>query len=93
MHDWDEAKAQANLAKHGVDFTEIARFEWSRALVLPDDRRDYGEVRLMAYGPIGSRLHAVTYTWRRNRIRVINLRKANTREIRLWMAMRNDKTT
>jgi hypothetical protein len=30
-YEWDEAKRAANLAKHGVDFGDIARFDWSAA--------------------------------------------------------------
>jgi uncharacterized protein (DUF4415 family) len=60
--EWDEAKRVANVAKHGVDFTVIVDFEWETALVRPDTREDYGELREVALGLIGARLHAVVFT-------------------------------
>ncbi len=42
MYDWDEAKRQTNLAKHGVDFTTMVGFDWATAEKQVDDRRDYG---------------------------------------------------
>jgi uncharacterized DUF497 family protein len=43
---WDERKRAANLHKHGVDFAIVERFEFDTALIVVDDRKDYGEVRL-----------------------------------------------
>lgn len=48
--DWDEAKRQANLAKHGVDFALIAGFEWTSADIKMDGRFDYANC---ASPPIG----------------------------------------
>ena len=59
MWDWDDAKRQANLAKHGVDFALIARFQWTGATTEPDRRFDYDEDRLIVTGLIGDRLHVV----------------------------------
>ena len=79
-YEWDETKAEVNTAKHGVPFTAVYEFEWDKALVIPDTRRDYGEPRWLAYAPIGKRLLALVFTIRAGRIRVISLRKANSRE-------------
>jgi uncharacterized DUF497 family protein len=79
--EWDEEKRAANLAKHGVDFANVADFDWSEALVRADTRKDYGEVRLVALAPIGDRLHHLTFTVERRVVRVISLRKANNKEI------------
>lgn len=86
MWDWDEAKRQANLAKHGVDFADLVRFDWLSAQVEPDLRRDYGEQRLNAFGLIGERLYALTYTMRGSTYRAISLRKANYREYLRWIS-------
>ncbi len=43
----DDRKAEANLAKHGIDFASIERFEILTAMVEIDDRRDYGETVLL----------------------------------------------
>ena len=59
-YEWDEAKRRGNIAKHGIDFDEIERFQWSGALKEPDDR--HSEPPFRALGYIGRRLHTVVYT-------------------------------
>ena len=78
---WDEAKRAANLAKHGVDFTAAAAFDWDSALVVEDTRFDYGEPRYQALGFIGQRLHMLVFTRIPDGFRIISLRKANNREV------------
>jgi uncharacterized protein len=80
LYEWDEAKRQANLAKHGVDFAAIERLDWTRSTTRRDDRVAYGEARVLAYGLLDGRLHAVVYTQRGPFRRIISLRKANRRE-------------
>ena len=84
MWDWDEDKRQANLAKHGVDFADIDRFDWPLASEWIDVRFDYGEVRKVAVGTIDARLFVAVFTERGAFRRVISLRKANEREKRKW---------
>ena len=48
---------------------------------MPDDRKDYGELREIGYAVIESRLYCVVFTQRGDIFRVISLRKANNREI------------
>ena len=83
-YEWDEGKRQANIIKHGVDFTEIERFEWDSAIVELDIRRNYDEPRFIAVGNIGSRLHVVVFTMRAETTRIIGLRKANEREVKKY---------
>lgn len=52
-------------------------FEWGTALI---ERSDRQEVRYVATGYIGDRLHKVVFTERHDVIRIISLRKANRRE-------------
>lgn len=81
---WDEAKREATLAERGIDFADIRSFDWDSALVLRDEREDYGETRYRAMGLIAGRLHVVVVTPREEVLRVISLRKANAREVKLW---------
>ncbi len=83
-YEWNAAKAAANRRKHGVSFNAILDFDWSTALVVTDDRLDYGEPRWLALGMIGERLHSLAFTIRRTRIRVISLRKAGRKERALY---------
>jgi uncharacterized DUF497 family protein len=80
VYEWDAAKAAANRRKHGVSFNAALDFDWSTALVVADDRLDYGETRWLALGIIEERLHSLAFTIRRTRIRVISLRKAGRKE-------------
>ena len=41
--EWDEAKNEANLAKHGIDFDDAIKLFTNRILERVDNRRDYGE--------------------------------------------------
>lgn len=83
-YEWDEAKAEANEAKHGIPFKSVEKFEWTTALVGFDNRSEYGEVREFALGIIADRLHVLVYTRRDGTVRVISLRKANAREQRSY---------
>lgn len=84
-YEWDEAKRRSNLAKHGVDFDRVREFEWRTAIAFVDDREDYGELREIAIGFIGVRLHVLALTRRgEDTIRVIMLRKATAGEVRKY---------
>ena len=84
IYEWNETKRQKNLATHGVDFSAVESFVWEKAVVIPDTRRIYGEPRLLAYGPIEGRLYCTVFTVRKGIIRLISLRKANSREVKRY---------
>ena len=48
MMSWDEAKRAANIAKHGMDLAKAEGFDFASAIIVVDDRADYGEVREVA---------------------------------------------
>ena len=56
------------------------RLRLLQSTVVEDTRRDYGERRYIAYGPIEGRLHVLCFTWRGENLRAIGLRKANKQE-------------
>ena len=68
-YEWDKSKPRINKTKHGVDFSSVADFDWTTAFVMEDQRRDYGEIRNIALGFIRSRLHALVFTKRNEKIR------------------------
>ena len=39
--EFDTAKDEANIAKHGVPLALAAEIEWGDVLCVPDTRRDY----------------------------------------------------
>jgi hypothetical protein len=79
-YEWDEDKRIANYIKHNVDFLDAERFEWASAIETIDDRAEYGEERWIALGYIDNRLHVLIYALRGDSIRLIGLRRANSRE-------------
>ena len=78
LYEWDGAKHQSNVAKHGVDFELMNEFDWDTAVVSPDDAHE--EPRWVGQGFIGNVLHVVVFAERGERLRIISLRKANARE-------------
>ena len=53
---FDPAKNARNIAERGLSFERVAELDWDTALIVEDDRRDYGEVRLRVIGRLGGRL-------------------------------------
>jgi len=88
-YQWDEDKREANLIKHGVDFTDANHFDWPRAMTITDCRQQYGELRHISYAPINNRLFVMVWTPRGSITRIIGLRKANPREEKRYA---NNKT-
>jgi uncharacterized DUF497 family protein len=78
--EFDLDKDEANRAKHGISLVAAEQIDLDQAVRIEDRRFDYGETRLIAYGPIDGRLHCVWYTLRGDVVRIIGLRKANDRE-------------
>lgn len=79
--EWNEAKAKANEARHGVSFEFATRLFLDVGRIdRIDGRRDYGEERRITYGTIDGRLHVVVYTLRGEAIRLISARRANQQE-------------
>jgi len=83
-YDWDETKRLSNIEKHDVDFMSAENFEWEVALV--SSSRSSGEPRLVALGPIGDRLHVLVFSIETRIVRIISLRKANKREVSLYVS-------
>ena len=82
--EFDPRKDAANIAKHGVSLAQALRLEWDTAVTCPDFRKDYGEERMSGIAYIGLRLYVVVYVNRMFVRRIISLRKANRREIKLY---------
>ncbi len=82
--DFDPEKDAANLEKHGVSLADARRLDWDEMIWWPDTRRNYGEDRCVGVAPIGNRLFVVVYVDRNPARRIISLRKANEREVRLY---------
>ena len=83
--EWDDAKAAANLARHGVSF-ELARevFNDRAAYDREDSSMNYGEDRFLTVGLAGRRLLSIAWTSRGSRARIISVRIATPKERRVY---------
>jgi len=83
VFEWDPAKAEANLAKHGVSFEEaVTVFGDPLSLTIHDPDHSRGEEdRFVTTGfSLGRNLLVVVHCDRGNRIRMISARRATKRE-------------
>jgi uncharacterized DUF497 family protein len=81
---FDSVKNVRNIELRGLSFERVVDFEFETALFSPDQRRDYGEVRIRALGWLDKRLHALVFVETRQGIRVVSFRKANKREVNIY---------
>jgi uncharacterized DUF497 family protein len=77
---FDPAKDAKNREKHKLSLAEADGFDFTTAVVIVDDRKEYDETRYIAYGYLAQRLHVLVFTMRGGVRRVISLRKANKKE-------------
>ena len=80
--EWDDAKAKANLRKHGVSFAEaLTVFFDSLARIFDDPDHSETEVREVVVGySTKPRLLVVGFTERSGRVRLIHARRATKAE-------------
>lgn len=64
----------------GIDFADAALVFSGATLDFQDDRKDYGETRIITAGYLRSRMMIVVWTPRGDSRHIISMRKANERE-------------
>ncbi len=84
--EWDEAKAEANLAKHAVSFDEAMTcfFDPGQAVFYDPEHSDDEHRELLIGHSSHGRLLIVSYTLRRGIARLISARKATRREAKTY---------
>lgn len=82
---FDPAKNTRNIKERGLSFNDIAGLDWDNAIVVEDNRKDYGEThyRAFVYGTDG-KPYSVAFTIRGDVIWVISFRRAREKERRLY---------
>jgi len=85
--EWDDAKNQKNIIKHGIDFLQASTvFDDLNAVVMEDASLQYGEARYQIIGsadPVG--IIFVVFAEREGDIiRLISARKATKQEKRIY---------
>ena len=81
---WDEDKRQANLEKHGLDFADAHQVFCGPLVLFEDDRRDYGEQRMIAIGQLEILVVLIVHVESDDEIRIISMRKADSDETDLY---------
>lgn len=84
--EWDEAKAAANVHKHGVSFEEaITIFGDPNSITIFDAEHSNAEDPFIDIGlSVSGRVLVVVYTERGSRIRIMSYRKATPAERRQY---------
>jgi uncharacterized DUF497 family protein len=89
--EWDEAKNEANIQRHGIDFADVPSLFLAPMLTDSDDRIDYGEDRWISIGILVRGITVIVWTERAGDvIRIISARKANKDERRRYEAAFTD---
>ena len=77
----DPTKREETLEERGLDFLDAVEvFEGEIVFEAEDDRRDYGETRIITVGFLRGRMVVVGWTPRGVTRHVFSMRKANARE-------------
>jgi len=83
---WAEAKRQANLEKHDLDFADSPEVFAGPTCTVEDDRFAYGEQRFLSFGFLRGLPVSIVHTETENEIRIISFRKATKRETAFLLA-------
>lgn len=83
LFEFDEAKSQANLSKHGIDFN-TARKIWEDPDLIEVSARSDDEPRSLVIGRIDQRLWSAVITYRGDQIRIISVRRSRQSEVALY---------
>ena len=78
--EWDEQKRQSNLAKHGIDFADLASVFAGDTVTVIDDRFDYHERRFITVGLLNGIVVTVAHTETDDAVRLISARKGTRYE-------------
>jgi uncharacterized DUF497 family protein len=77
---YDPAKRERTLVDRGLDFEDALEVFRGVTVEIEDERKDYGEPRIICFGTLYGRLVVVGYTPRGSTRHIFSMRKANDRE-------------
>jgi uncharacterized protein len=81
--EFDPAKSESNLAKHGIDFVE-AQALWDDAMLLEIPAKTDDEPRYLVIGVIDEKHWSAVITYRDANIRLISVRRARREEVEIY---------
>jgi len=81
--EFDSKKSQGNKKKHGIDFGQ-AQALWDDSDLIEIPARTSGEPRLLVIGKISGEHWSAVITYRREKIRIISVRRSRKEEIDIY---------
>jgi len=81
--EYDAAKSEVNLAKHGIDFVDAQEL-WNDPDLLEIPARTEDEPRFLVIGRITEKHWSAVITYRGTSIRIISVRHSRTEEVALY---------
>jgi len=81
--EFDAAKSEGNLVKHGIDFTQAQQL-WADPNLLEVPARTQGESRWMVVAMIGEKHYSAIITYRETKVRIISVRASRREEVTLY---------
>jgi hypothetical protein len=81
--EFDSQKSQSNKEKHGIDFRE-AQALWDDSDLVEIPAKTSDEPRFLVIGRISGEHWSAVITYRREKIRIISVRKARKEEIDIY---------
>ena len=81
--EYDQSKSLSNKAKHGIDFGQ-AQALWDDPDLLEIPARTRGESRFLVIGLIDGKHWSGIITYRKNRIRIISVRRSRAEEVEIY---------
>ncbi len=81
--EFDQRKSESNKKKHGIDFTEAQEL-WDDPELLEIPLKSADEPRTLLIGRISGKHWSAIITYRKERIRIISVRRSRTEERDLY---------
>jgi uncharacterized protein len=81
---FDLAKRGLTLRHRGLDFARAAEIFAGRTATTVDNRRDYGETRVITAGLLDGRLVVMVWTQRGEARHIISMRHCHAKEEEIW---------
>ncbi|MCX6114207.1 MAG: BrnT family toxin [Proteobacteria bacterium] len=81
--EFDPSKSESNKEKHGIDFEE-AKALWNDPHLLEIEAQTIGESRFLLIGKIADKHWSAVITYRREKIRIISVRRSRKEEVELY---------
>jgi uncharacterized DUF497 family protein len=81
--EFDKRKSQVNMKKHGIDFVE-AQALWEDPDRIEIPAKTTEEPRFILIGKISDKHWSSIFTYRREKIRIISVRRSRREEIEIY---------